>query len=797
MSDAYLDYVTLIAHCEGTHASTIAFDSCVNTSISGDAPLSNLQKRFGTTSLYFDGTTHRALDKRSILSFSVRDFCFEAFIRMDALPVQGASSSPTAFRPIVSACSNVDNIFLLAVANITGVTSGPALYFRALDTALGCEVVGNFAFQGGVWYHVAISKSANRVTLFVDGNVVGTGTMDYSVYSSTGVVRYLGTYAYTGFTSRFYGYIDEVRITDGVPRYAYNTAFAPPSATFDGQVIQNADDIPRPNPAYDVLDVPFEKVGTSNLHFVSGKPYQEHTQTNSLTTIESDDVLFRNASYKSPFVSLPSGSDVATFTKRRDGTMPGTAPGLTDFVLEFFVKITSTSAGTNFALFKCNTGTTSAFTNQPFNVLYKDGKVGYGTWSNSSDPGTTTWSEASLSAGWNHIVFERSSAGSFIYVNGIPTTMPYVMYPPSVSNTYSAFFNQYFATENSVTVSRKVGCRLSEFRWTVGTSRYNGIKFNPPTKGRATGTGTLDSYWGSVMLLSPFDGKDITNAAADYKCQSFTAVSASSVNIATELSTGSNETYAPYERALKLSSGGKLVYTGVNFDMRSSDWTVEAHLNLRVKSAGGVFAFQNPTDGSYLCGLQIDAIGKLNLWYKNTVNVLGPELPVYTFMHVAISKVGLSLYMHANGTFYGPITASDLATVGITAGSFTVGNSSYTSAPTGSTSSFCISQLRITRGVARYPQSNVDIATVRKVRCPTSSGEVIAGSVLNSDSQPISRKVRIHRKLDGALLNEVVSDPTTGAFSVEATYSEPHYVIAFDTGGNAQIFDRVVPVSTV
>ena len=87
-------------------------------------------------------------------------------------------------------------------------------------------VTGNTIMSTSTWNHIAVSVNAGAIGLFVNGvNQTLTGTTTLSARSGT--VNYL-TVGQSG-SLQYYGYIDDLRITQGVARYSTGTNFTLPS----------------------------------------------------------------------------------------------------------------------------------------------------------------------------------------------------------------------------------------------------------------------------------------------------------------------------------------------------------------------------------------------------------------------------------------------------------------------------------------------------------------------------------------------------------------------------------------
>ena len=86
--------------------------------------------------------------------------------------------------------------------------------------------------RDGNWHHVAVTREAGLLRMFVDGVLVGTGSSSVS-YTSTTALLSVGYQAQGAGRYPFRGGIDEVRITNGVARYTTN--FTRPDKPFLNQ----------------------------------------------------------------------------------------------------------------------------------------------------------------------------------------------------------------------------------------------------------------------------------------------------------------------------------------------------------------------------------------------------------------------------------------------------------------------------------------------------------------------------------------------------------------------------------
>jgi hypothetical protein len=171
----------------------------------GDTKISTVQKKYGSSSMFFDGTGDYLTVPNSLnLQFGTGDFTVECWIYPTAV---GAAQ-----RGIMSKGTNTTGWEL----RIDGAVSG------GLDISYASTAVTNATVVTlNTWHHVAFTRSGTAVKVFLDGAVVGSATTATD-FSQTDVLKIGDSRAGS---QAFSGYIDELRITKGVARYT--AAFTP------------------------------------------------------------------------------------------------------------------------------------------------------------------------------------------------------------------------------------------------------------------------------------------------------------------------------------------------------------------------------------------------------------------------------------------------------------------------------------------------------------------------------------------------------------------------------------------
>jgi Concanavalin A-like lectin/glucanases superfamily len=84
----------------------------------------------------------------------------------------------------------------------------------------------------GVRYHVAVDKDATgKIRIYVDGVMYGSSTPANSAFFSSTAPLTIGAQSSSGLVDMD-GWLDDVRITKGVARYASDGGFTVPTSAF-------------------------------------------------------------------------------------------------------------------------------------------------------------------------------------------------------------------------------------------------------------------------------------------------------------------------------------------------------------------------------------------------------------------------------------------------------------------------------------------------------------------------------------------------------------------------------------
>lgn len=220
--NTYDSYTKLVSHFDGADAATAYTDPIAGAhTFYGNAQLSTAQKKFGSASLYLDGSsgTYTLLPASTNLDFGTGNFTIDLWMR----PASGFTSTLYRF------CSrNLSYPF-----DTEGWTwgfrdySGSIKMNFAYDNSGVVDTYSNaISITADTWYHVAIVRSGTTLTYYLNGTACGTATVSVSLSPSTMDLAVGKNYANS---ERFNGYIDGLRVSN----YArWTSNFTPPTSAY-------------------------------------------------------------------------------------------------------------------------------------------------------------------------------------------------------------------------------------------------------------------------------------------------------------------------------------------------------------------------------------------------------------------------------------------------------------------------------------------------------------------------------------------------------------------------------------
>lgn len=227
--DPYWDNVVLLCRFDGTNLSQVMPDispyARTQSIVGGSASyprLETAEKKFGTASVYSDGTGARRASWAASSSayFGAGDFTVEAWIKVQSSTGYGNVLSrwgATAFE---------------RKSWFFGEREGRALFAYYTASNVFTEVATGVQTLSDQFHHIAASRNGSTLRVFVDGVQGASATISTTirdgVVSGEIVPFFMGS---DGDSANSYqGWVDEARVTVGVGRYTSN--FTPPTAEF-------------------------------------------------------------------------------------------------------------------------------------------------------------------------------------------------------------------------------------------------------------------------------------------------------------------------------------------------------------------------------------------------------------------------------------------------------------------------------------------------------------------------------------------------------------------------------------
>ena len=195
--------------CDFTNAGIFDNTKKNNLVTVGNAQISTSVVKFGTGSMYFDGTgDYLTLPASSNFAFGTGDFTVEFWMY------------PTANTPWLTLCGTQPAAITDSRGWNIAITNGsPQISFWSSAQFIPAAITLN------QWNYVSVTRSGTTLRMFINGTIANSTTNSQNfTFNQLGV-------GCTGVGIQPYnGYIDDLRITKGVARYTAN--FTPPARAF-------------------------------------------------------------------------------------------------------------------------------------------------------------------------------------------------------------------------------------------------------------------------------------------------------------------------------------------------------------------------------------------------------------------------------------------------------------------------------------------------------------------------------------------------------------------------------------
>ena len=221
-------YVKALLHFNGADASTSFLDEIDKTwTASGNAQIDTAQAVFGVASGLFDGTSDKitaadSLDWQLDDGSNSNSWTIDFRLRFNGDPGTGNAG-------IVQQRADNNGFWYLALQN-------NKLHFGMRAAGIDFLSIENTWDPGGsTWYHVAIVKQGTTgYKFFIDGSQIGTTQTDTDPIGNIAGGISIGSVTTNNGTYELNGWLDELRISKGVPRWTSN--FTPPTDQYQLEV---------------------------------------------------------------------------------------------------------------------------------------------------------------------------------------------------------------------------------------------------------------------------------------------------------------------------------------------------------------------------------------------------------------------------------------------------------------------------------------------------------------------------------------------------------------------------------
>ena len=208
------------------------YDGTMNNDLQtvGSAQVSTAVVKYGSGSMYFDGSSYLKFPFNQIWNFGTGDFTVEMFVYYTTTTRNGAIISNAGYGFATADSAG----WSLQVFN-----SGANLGFNAGTTQNNFisanSTLVNSTLPNNQWLHIAVTRANSNLRCFVNGTQVGSTFTSTSDCTNTGATYTpkVGADQNAQSTYMFTGYMDDVRITKGVARYLQN--FTPPQVALPRQ----------------------------------------------------------------------------------------------------------------------------------------------------------------------------------------------------------------------------------------------------------------------------------------------------------------------------------------------------------------------------------------------------------------------------------------------------------------------------------------------------------------------------------------------------------------------------------
>lgn len=413
--------VSLLLHGDGNITDSSPFAKTLSTT--GTVSTAGTP-RFGSASLAFSGSGRLVVPSDSTLTFA-GDFTIEMFVQF--------SANPGNYIALFAGSSGTTQMFLTTNSDGNGLRWG--------RSAVAEYASGDFTWAMGTWYHVAVRRASNAVTLWVNGNNITSGSPTNSMTFSGGMNLFGGI----GSVNDLNGLVDEFRITQGVAR-----TITPPTAAFPTRGIYE-------DPFFESVSLLLPMDGTGSTFADSSLTPKAITAIGNATQSATESKW---------------GGKSAYFNGENDGlSFPDVGLGAGDFCIEMWLKTASTVRYSQLIGNQAPGGTPG------FSLLINNDSASGGQIALYTGGGAVVASPSGDFSDdqWHYIAVSRSGSTVRLYIDGTLAS----------TGTSSYNFNSsaaMFVARNNAFSPRNMVGYIDDLRITVGSERgMTGSTITVPT----------------------------------------------------------------------------------------------------------------------------------------------------------------------------------------------------------------------------------------------------------------------------------------------------------------------------
>ena len=654
--------VSLLLHMDGTGASFVDSSATPKTVTAlGDATQSATQSKWGGKSAYFDGTgdslsTGATAD--TLLGQS-GDFTVEMWLYPTSL-----SGTRALFSTRTNSSSNDVIIF--------GIR-GSSVY---VDTNAVGVVSEGVALTLDAWQHVALTRSGNTFTTYINGTVVATGSGSHSFSSAQSAIIGAEVRADGGSAGQFAGYIDDLRVTKGVAR-----TITVPTAAY-----------PNAGPAVTTpTDADFASVSLL-LHMDGTNGSSTFTDSSLYATAGR---LARQGNAQISTAQSQFGSASGLFGGASDWVTTPTDSTLTlgsgDCTLEFFFRSGNTSSRMGVVGNRTGSGGDAVFcvVLNPAN-LYGFGYILMHTDNSAIISTATSWSANA----WHYCAIVRSGSAWSLYLDGTRVGTA------TSSVDLNATSTLYLGKEGSRNdQSSPMDGNIDELRITQGHARYTGATMTVPTAAYPSSGVYQDPFLAKVSILLPMDGTGASFSDSSLSPKTITAAGDATQSAAQSKWGGKSGLFDGTGDYLAVPSHAA-------FALGTGDFAVECWVyRTSAVSQGSVMGIGYGSGG---VGIFINGSHSICVTRPGTAidHTFAANVPMNAWSHIAIARSGTDLRCYVDGSQVG---ASAYSSTNYTQGELVIAmdGDKATQGYVG-----YIDDFRITKGTARgYTGSTITVPT--------------------------------------------------------------------------------------